>query len=162
MSGHIRRRGERSWEIKFELGVDPTTGKRRIRYASFKGTKKQAEIELARLVSEQAAGLGVDPNKLSTAEFLATWLKDWAAQNVSPRTFQQHGETVQRYIAKRIGQVPIQKLRPNHLQSLYADIQRSGGRGGNLLGRCGASTAAPRSGACADLGRHRDQPRVSG
>ena len=23
MSGHIRRRGERSWELKFDTGVDP-------------------------------------------------------------------------------------------------------------------------------------------
>ena len=65
MSGHIRRRGERSWGLKFELGVDPVTGKHRIRYASFKGTKRAAEIELARLVSEHAAGQGVDPSKLT-------------------------------------------------------------------------------------------------
>jgi len=34
MTGHIRRRGERSWELKFDAGNDPVTGKRRIRYAS--------------------------------------------------------------------------------------------------------------------------------
>ena len=45
MTGHIRRRGERSWELKFDLGADPLTGKRRIRYASFKGTKRDAEVE---------------------------------------------------------------------------------------------------------------------
>src|SRR5262249_12568560 len=28
MKGHIRRRGERSWELKFDLGTDPLTGKR--------------------------------------------------------------------------------------------------------------------------------------
>jgi hypothetical protein len=31
MSGHIRRRGERSWEIKFDLGIDPVTAKRLVR-----------------------------------------------------------------------------------------------------------------------------------
>ena len=60
MMGHIRRRGERSWELKFDVGVDPTTGKRRIRYTSFKGTKREAELELARLISEHADGNGVD------------------------------------------------------------------------------------------------------
>lgn len=39
MSGHLRRRGERSWELKFDVGNDPLTGQRRIRYASFKGPK---------------------------------------------------------------------------------------------------------------------------
>jgi hypothetical protein len=28
MKGHIRRRGERSWELKFDLGRDPS-GKRK-------------------------------------------------------------------------------------------------------------------------------------
>jgi hypothetical protein len=49
MTGHIRRRGQRSWEIKFDLGTDPATGKRLTRYHSFKGTKREAEAELIRL-----------------------------------------------------------------------------------------------------------------
>jgi hypothetical protein len=33
-------RGERSWELKFDLGPDPLTGRRLTRYYSFKGTKR--------------------------------------------------------------------------------------------------------------------------
>jgi hypothetical protein len=36
MTGHIRSRGENSWELKFDLGRDPATGKRASRYHSFK------------------------------------------------------------------------------------------------------------------------------
>jgi hypothetical protein len=43
MTGHVRRRGERSWELKFDIGTDPLTGKRLTRYHSFKGTKRQLE-----------------------------------------------------------------------------------------------------------------------
>ena len=43
-------RGKRSWQLKFDLGRDPITGKRRIQYTSFKGSRREAEIELARLV----------------------------------------------------------------------------------------------------------------
>jgi hypothetical protein len=71
MTGHIRRRGERSWELKFEVGQrDPLTGRRRIRYVSFKGTKREASVELARLISENAAGTGIDPTKATVSEFL--------------------------------------------------------------------------------------------
>ena len=28
MTGHIRRRGERSWELKYDVGADPVTGLR--------------------------------------------------------------------------------------------------------------------------------------
>jgi len=61
MTGHIRRRGTRSWELKFDLGADPLTGKRLTRYHSFKGTKKEAEIELTRLKAGADRGEYVDP-----------------------------------------------------------------------------------------------------
>jgi hypothetical protein len=47
-----RRRSSTSISIAptsgFDVGSDPVTGTRKIRYASFKGTKRDAEIELAR------------------------------------------------------------------------------------------------------------------
>lgn len=132
-AGHIRRRGERSWELKYEAGGDPLTGKRRIRYASFKGTKKDASVELARLIAEHAAGNGVDPSRATVGEFLATWLKDWAKQNVSPLSFQHYEQMVRFYIVPHIGAVPVQKLRPQHIQSFYAGLGRSGGKGGQSL-----------------------------
>ena len=70
MSGSIRKRGTHSWELKFELGGrDPITGKRQRRFVSFKGTKREAEIELARLVTQHVAGDSVDPTKSTVAEF---------------------------------------------------------------------------------------------
>jgi integrase len=75
MSGHLRRRGERSWELKYEAGADPLTGKRRIRYTSFKGTKRDAAIELARLIAEQAAGSGsIQPRRRSLNSWRLGWL----------------------------------------------------------------------------------------
>jgi integrase len=132
-AGHIRRRGERSWELKYEVGADPLTGKRRIRYTSFKGTKRAAQVELAKLIAEHAAGTGVDPSRATVGEFLMTWLRDWAKQNVTPLTFQGYNMLVRRYIGPRIGAVPIQKLRAQHLQSLYADLARDGRSGGRPL-----------------------------
>src|SRR5262245_40613182 len=122
MTGHIRRRGERSWELKYDVGTDPLTGKRRVRYASFKGTKRAAQIELARLIAENAAGNSVDPNKATVGEFLASWLNDWAAQNVSALTHQRYESLIRLYITPRVGGMAIQKLKPQHLQGLYAGL----------------------------------------
>jgi integrase len=65
MSGHVRRRGKGSWELKFDLGTDPITGKRLTRYHSFKGTKREAEAELTRLKAGADRGKYVDPSKLT-------------------------------------------------------------------------------------------------
>jgi integrase len=131
MTGHVRKRGAH-WELKYEVGAD-LSGRRRTRYAAFRGTKKAAELELARLIAEHASGNGIDPTKSTVGEFLTTWLADWARQNVSPLTFQQYEMIVRRYVLPTIGNVPIQKLRPQHIQSLYAQLGREGGVGGRPL-----------------------------
>jgi integrase len=133
MTGHVRRRGERSWELKFDLGTDPLTGKRRIRYVAFKGTKRAAEIELARLVSQNAAGEGVDPSKSTVAEFVHRWERDWAVANVGPKTLERYRQLLRLYVKPHIGAVRIQKLRAVHLSELYAALLRSGGRDGSTL-----------------------------
>jgi integrase len=133
MTSHVRRRGERSWEIKFDLGADPLTGKRRIRYVAFKGTKRAAEIELARLVSQNAAGEGVDPSKSTVAEFLERWERDWATANVGPKTLERYRQLLRLYVKPHIGSARIQKLRAVHLNELYSALLRSGGQDGAAL-----------------------------
>jgi integrase len=133
MTGHVRRRGERSWEIKFDLGADPLTGKRRIRYVAFKGTKRAAEIELARLVAQNAAGEGVDPSKSTVAEFADRWERDWATANVGLKTLERYRQLLRLYVKPHIGSVRIQKLRAVHLNELYSALLRSGGRNGRSL-----------------------------
>jgi integrase len=134
MAGHVRRRGSRSFELKYDVGTDPLTGKRRVRYASFKGTKRDAELELARLVAQQAAGDGVDPTKATLAEFLERWERDWAALNVSPKTFERYSELLRRHVRPHIGHVRIQRLRPVMLADLYAKLLRETGLAARTVG----------------------------
>jgi hypothetical protein len=71
MTGHISRRGTKSWRLKFEAGPrDPITGKRRTRFVTIRGTKREAQAELIRLLAEvengrsrsvQAHGHGICP-----------------------------------------------------------------------------------------------------
>lgn len=124
-AGHVRRRGKSSWEIKFDLGRDPITGKRRIRYHSFKGTKRDAEIEAAKLITKAAGGEYVDPSRLTVSAFLDRWETDWAAVNVSPKTKERYVELL-RHVRAKLGNVHLQKLRPAMLSELYAELQRTG------------------------------------
>jgi len=67
-SGSITRRGQRSWRLKFEAGDrDAATGKRKTRYVTFKGTKRDAQRELIRLLAEVENGTAVDPSKVTVA-----------------------------------------------------------------------------------------------
>jgi hypothetical protein len=52
MTGNITRRGSHSWRIKYEAGErDPKTGKRQTKFATVRGTKKAAQMELTRLLA---------------------------------------------------------------------------------------------------------------
>jgi integrase len=126
MRGHIRRRGERSWELKFDTGVDALTGKRTTRYHSFKGTKRDAQAELVRLMEAARTGTYVDPSKATLGEFLDRWERDWAVTNVTPKTFERYRELLKVHVRPRLGALPVQKLLPAHLAELYSKLLREG------------------------------------
>ena len=132
MTGHIRRRGERSWEIKFDLGTDPLTGKRVTRFHSFKGTKSEAKDELVRLKAAANKGEYVDPSKLSLGEFLDRW-EAWAAGQVSLKTMERYSELLKLYVRPRLGASRLQRLRTVNFAELYGDLQKSKEAGGSGL-----------------------------
>jgi integrase len=136
MTGHIRRRGERSWELKFDAGVDPATGKRKTRYIAFRGTKAAAQRELVRLIAAEQSGQGIDPSNVTVSEFMEKWQRDWAQANTSARTFERYAELIRLHIVPRIGARKIQKLRPTDLAELYAALLNDGkGESGGLAPR---------------------------
>lgn len=132
MIGHIRRRGERSWEIKFDLGTDPLTGKRLTRYHSFKGTKREAEAELTRL--KAGADRYVDPSKVTLGQFIDRW-ETWAATQVAPKTLERYKELAALHVRPHLGAALIQKLRPLNFAELYGKLQRAKPEGSGLAPR---------------------------
>lgn len=126
MKGSITRRGKNSWRIKFDLGTDPVTGKRQTRFHTFRGTKAQAQIEAAKLIAGAATGQYVDASKETVTQFVERWLRDWAAANVSNKTFTRYEQLLRKHVCARVGNLPIQKLKAANLQSIYAGMARDG------------------------------------
>jgi integrase len=134
MTGHIRRRGERSWEIKFDLGTDPVNGKRLTRYHSFKGTKREAEVELVRLKAGADRGEYVDPSKLTLAEFLDRW-EAWVATQVSAKTLERYKELTAHHVRPHLGASRIQRLKTVNFAELYGKLQKPKPDGAGLAPR---------------------------
>src|SRR5260370_1000970 len=88
--GSIRQRGQRSWELKFDLGRDPISGKRISRFVTFRGSKREAQAELTRLLSRKAEGTYVDPTKMTVAEYLEHWLNVDIDRRVAAKTAARH------------------------------------------------------------------------
>src|SRR4051812_34215043 len=96
--GHIRRQGEGSWELKFDLGRDPLTGKRITKFVTFRGTKRKAEAELIRLLANRNEGGYIDPTKMTVAQWLRHWLEADIDRRVAARTAARHRELVEKNI----------------------------------------------------------------
>lgn len=124
--GHIRQRGKQSWGLKFDLGRDPATGKRISRHVTFRGTKREAQAELNRLLNRKNEGTYVDPTKMSVAEYLEHWLTVDIERRVASKTAVRHRQLVERQIAPRLGNVPVRNLTPVHIEAFEAELQRSG------------------------------------
>jgi hypothetical protein len=76
MSGHIRRRGERSWELKFDAGRDPQN-KRIIQYRSFKGSRREAQQKLTELMAAVTKGAYVPRSSITVGEHVAERIERW-------------------------------------------------------------------------------------
>ena len=129
---------------------------RRIRYASFKGSKREAKIELARLIAENAAGTGIDPTKTTVAEFFERWDRDWASINYDGKTLERYRELIALYIKPHIGGARIQRLQPVNLNESGTKLLREGGKDGTVFGaahrRACPPTVASRAQPCGHLG----------
>lgn len=111
MKGHIRSRGKQSYELKFDAGRDPKTGKRNIKYQSFRGTKREAQVKLAELIAAVSKGAFVEPNKITVADFVRARVDQWEASgDITARTSQRYRQLLANQIVPHIGAQPIQKL----------------------------------------------------
>ena len=129
MRGHIRRRGKRSWAIVIDVGRD-ANGKRLQRWHSVKGTEKDAEGELIRLLRSMQTGEYVEPSKLTVKEYLGRWLADYAKSNTTGKTYERYAEIVETHLNPGLGHHKLLKLKPLHIQDFYTQSLTAGRRDG--------------------------------
>jgi integrase len=124
MKGHIRERSPGRWAIILD-NRDPQTGKRKRRWHAFAGTKREAQIECARLISELQGGTAVDPSRITLAQFLDRFEADWVAQHTSARSAERYADALV-HVRRALGDRRLQAIRPTDIAALYATLSRSG------------------------------------
>jgi integrase len=131
MRGHLRERSPGHWAIVIDVR-DAQTGKRKRRWHSFAGTKRQAQVECAKLIAEIKNGTVLDPAKVTLREYLERWLAHMATQ-VSPRSAENYREVVEHWIVPALGDVKLTKLQPEQIAHAYSDALTKGGNNGQGL-----------------------------
>ena len=133
MKGSIRQRSKGTWEIFYDMGADPITGRRRQKSQTVKGTKRDAQRILREVLLSVEQGSYVKPNKITLGEWLSQWLKDYVSMNTTDRTQESYRYIVEGHLIPSVGKVILADLQPQHIQSYYAEKLSNGradGEGG--------------------------------
>src|SRR5688500_2668200 len=112
----MRKRGN-TWELAVYAGID-ATGRQKYLRRSVRGTKREAERELAKLVLE-AHEQGTE----TVAELLERWF-EIASASWTPWAIVQHRSVVDRHLLPNIGAIPIRRLGVSDVDELYARLRK--------------------------------------
>lgn len=130
MKGHIRERSPGKWAIVLDVGeIDPKTGKKKRKWHSFAGTKRQAQAECARLITEITTGRYVEPTKQTVSEYLTEWL-GFVKPSVSAKTHERYSEICDKSLGPLIGDVVLAKLKTDRIDAAFGKALTEGRRKG--------------------------------
>ena len=170
MRGHIRRRGERSYEYIVDVGIAEaqrcrSCGRRfwlerkprqccpkcggelaetEERRRAIKGgftTRRECEAALAKILASLEAQTFTPPTKVTVKQFL---LQEWLPTvkgSLRPTTYASYVMLTREHITPRLGALQLQKLTPAALNALYAALSESG----RVHGEGGLSASSVRS-----------------
>jgi integrase len=126
--GRVVKQSEDSWSLIFDLprGAD---GKRRQKRVTVKGTKKDAEAKLAKLLDGANTGTYVvDPGRRTVKAFLEEWLKTTARLRVSPNTWARYESIVRLHLVPHLGHLRLDRLTGDHIEALWLTLEQEGAR----------------------------------
>lgn len=120
MTGHLVQRGPNKWALVLNIG-DGASGYKQ-KWVSFKGGKRAAQAELARLIA-QAEAPSAAPEPPPSTMTLAEWLERWLDIQVQPharvKTYDMWSGLVRSHIVPALGSTPLTDLSPLSIQGYY-------------------------------------------
>lgn len=124
----IENRGNKTWRLTVELGFD-SQGKRMRERRTVKGfTKREAEKELAKFVTEIEAGDYIAPEKMTFSEFAVEWEKKYAKKELALKTLTTYLCHLKNHIIPALGHIRIDQIKPLHIITLLDDLSKPGAR----------------------------------
>jgi integrase len=123
MRGHIRERSPGHWAIVID--ARDAAGKRKRRWFSFRGTKREAQRRCAELIADTRGGSAASPDRMTVEHYLERWLEHMRPL-VSPKSHQRYGQMARANLIPEIGALPIAKVSPMQISGAYAAMLRKG------------------------------------
>ena len=144
MAGSIEKRGKNSYRLTVSEGFD-LSGKPMIHRKTVHGTKKDAEVELAKFVTEVQNGLVIDGKSLKFSEFTEIWKRDYGSKELAPSTYKRYCRILETRLLPYFGHFYINKIKPTDIMKFY-DLLEKDTQLVRKKGNNGSKTKKPLSG----------------
>ncbi len=144
MAGSIEKRGKNSYRLTVSEGFD-LSGKPMIHRKTVHGTKKDAEVELAKFVTEVQNGLVIDGKSLKFSEFTEIWKRDYGSKELAPSTYKRYCRMLEKRLLPYFEHFYISKIKPTDIMKFY-DLLEKDTQLVRKQGNNGAKTKKPLSG----------------
>jgi integrase len=125
MAGQIIKRGDRTWLLRVYVGR-AADGKRKYLNKTVRGTKKEADQELRRLLTRRDTGQLQAKPKETVSEYLDSWLETTARPSVRSRTYQDYTDTLKRYVRPHLGDVQLARVTPVEIRAMLVKLRALG------------------------------------
>lgn len=120
----MRERDPGIWELRVYVGRDSVTGKPRQKSKTHRGGKRDAETELAKMVTEVATG-ALGGTNATVSVLLDRWLKD-VERTASPATLAVYRDSVRSHLKPGLGHIRVNRLNAGDLDALYGAMKKAG------------------------------------
>lgn len=128
---HLVNMGNKKWRIAIELGRDPRTGKRKRKYKTFHGTKKEAELEKLKMINKYKDGAPTED--ITVRDYLLKWLREYIKGKVAHTTYKDYEISIKKHLIPGLGRLKLKNLHARHIIKYQNDKLENGrldGKGG--------------------------------
>jgi len=123
LAGQIIDRGNNKYLVRVYLGTD-SMGKRQYSSKIITG-KKEANTYLSEMLHKKNVGMLSHTGKTTVEEYLNNWF-EVVKNRVSEKTFLGYQDLIKRYVLPSIGKKRLDKLKPEHIQSIINGMTDKG------------------------------------
>ena len=123
MAGSIEKRGKNSYRLICTNGYD-LEGNIIRHTKTIHGTKKDAEVELAKFVTDVQNGLVINGKSLKFSEFTEIWKRDYGSKELAPSTYKRYCRMLETRLLPYFGHFYINKIRPIDIMQFYDLLER--------------------------------------
>ena len=112
------KRGKNSYRLSCLAGYN-LQGKPIKKTKTVHGTKKEAEIELAKFVADVQNGMVIEGKSLKFSEFTEIWKRDYGSKELAPSTYKRYCRMLETRLLPYFGHFYVNKIKPTDIMQFY-------------------------------------------